>query len=115
MKQDAKEQYNDAMQRICKDDLFREIRVAELNNRRNESLEAAEAFDKKTKKITDYWRRAEESIQNNKTKSMIQFDSGSIIKSVAIQINPNVKIATRFMKGKGLMFTKTSIISFFMM
>ena len=28
---------------------FREIKMAELNNRRNESLEAAEAFDKKTK------------------------------------------------------------------
>ena len=50
MKQDAKEQYNDAMQRICKDDPFREIKVAELNNRRSESLGAAEAFDKKTKK-----------------------------------------------------------------
>ena len=50
MKQDAKEQYNDAMQRICKDDPFREIKVAELNNRRSESLGAAEDFDKKTKK-----------------------------------------------------------------
>ena len=29
MKQDAKEQYNDAMQRICKDNPFREIKVAE--------------------------------------------------------------------------------------
>ena len=111
-KQDAKEQYNDAMQRICKDDPFREIKVAELNNRRNESLETAEAFDKKTKKITDYWRRAEELMQNNKTKSMIQFDSGSSIKSVTMQINLNVKITTRFMKGKELMFTKTLIISF---
>ena len=49
MKQDAEEQYNDAMQRISKDDPFRKIKMAELNNRRNESLEAAEAFDKKTK------------------------------------------------------------------
>ena len=67
---------------------------------------------RKQKKITDYWRRAEELMQNNKTKSMIKFDSGSSIKSVTIQINPNVKITTRFMKGKELMFTKTSIISF---
>ena len=47
------------MQRISKDDPFREIKMAEVNNRRNENLEAAEAFDKKTKKrkhkkITDY-------------------------------------------------------------
>ena len=31
---------------------FQEIKVVELNNRRNESLEAGEAFDKKTKKKT---------------------------------------------------------------
>ena len=41
MKKDADGQYNDAMQRISKDDPFQEIRMAELNNRRNESLEAA--------------------------------------------------------------------------
>ena len=48
MEQGAEEQYNDAMQRISKDDPFREIKMAEVNNRRNENLEAAEAFDKKT-------------------------------------------------------------------
>ena len=65
MKKDAEEQYNDAMQRISKDDPFQEIKMAELNTRRNESLEAAEALYKKTKKpkrknMTDYWKRAEE-------------------------------------------------------
>ena len=59
MEQGAEEQYNDAMQRISKDDPFQEIKMAEVNNRRNENLEAAEAFDNKTKKrkrkkITDY-------------------------------------------------------------
>ena len=53
MKQDAEEQYNDAMQRLFKDDSFQEAKVAELNIKRNESLETAEeAFDKKTKKST---------------------------------------------------------------
>ena len=51
-------------------------------------------------------------MQDNKTESVIEFDSGSSIKSVAIQTNPNVKITTRFMKGKMLIFAKTSIISF---
>ena len=49
MKKAAEEQYNGTMQQISKDDPFREIKMAELNNRRNESLEAAEAFDKKAK------------------------------------------------------------------
>ena len=70
--------------------------MAELNNRRNESLEGEEAFDKETKKqkrkiITDYWKRTEELMQENKTKSVIEFDSSSSIKSVAIQTKPNVK------------------------
>ena len=40
-----------------------------------------------------------------------KFDSGSSIKYVAMQTNTNVKITTCFMKGKMLMFTKTSIIN----
>ena len=51
-------------------------------------------------------------MQDNKTKSVIKCDSGSSIKSVATQTNPNVKITTHLMKGEMLMFTKTSIISF---
>ena len=51
-------------------------------------------------------------MQDSKIKSVIEFDSGSSIKSVAIQTNPNVKVTTCFMKGKMLMFVKSSIISF---
>ena len=102
MKQDAEEQNNGAIQRLSKDDPFPEIKTVELNNRRNESLKDAEAFDKKTKKqkckkITDYWKRTEELMQDNKTKSVIEFDSSSSIKSVAIQTNPNVKLTTHDM------------------
>ena len=47
------------------------------NNWRNESLEAAETFDKKkyknAKKISDYWKRTEELMQGNETKSEIEF------------------------------------------
>ena len=37
-------------------------------------------------------------MQDNKAKSMIQFDWG--IKSIAIQTNPKVKVTTRFLKDK---------------
>ena len=52
--------------------------MVELNNRRNESLEAGEAFDKKTKKkkpkkITKYWKRTE-LMQDKKIKSVIEFN-----------------------------------------
>ena len=72
MKQDTEEQNNDAVQWICKDDTFWEIKVVELHNRRKQSLEAAEAFDRinekqKHKKVTDYWKRTEELMQYNQS------------------------------------------------
>ena len=67
MKQDAEEQYNDAIQRISNDSSLIEFKIAELNNRRNESLEAAQAFyqkirkQKRKKTITaHYWKKTEE-------------------------------------------------------
>ena len=47
--------------------------MVEINIRRNESLETAEAFNKKKQKITDYWKKTEGLIQDNKTKSVIEF------------------------------------------
>ena len=43
---------------------------------------------------------------------MIELDSCTSKKSIAIQTNSNVKVTTHFMKGKMLMFAKTPIISF---
>ena len=65
MRQDAEERYNNVMQRLSRNNPFREIKATELINRRNESLEVAEAFDKKIKrqkrkKITDYWKKTED-------------------------------------------------------
>ena len=52
-------------------------------------------------------------MQNSKMKSVMEFNSGSSFKSIAIQTSPNVKVtATQVMKGKMIMFAKTSIISF---
>ena len=33
--------------------------------------------------MTDYWKRTEGLMQDNETKSVVEFDSGSSIKSVA--------------------------------
>ena len=81
-KQDAEEQYNDAVWQISKGGPFQEIKVAELNNRINERLEAMEAFDKKTKKQKQKNNRllekTQEFMQSNKTKSVVEFDSGSL-------------------------------------
>ena len=50
-------------------------------------------------------------MQDNNTQSVIEFGSGSSIKSVTIQTNPNMKITTQFMRVK-MLLAKTSIFSF---
>ena len=58
--------------------------------------------------------RNNETQKNNKIKTMTDFYESctNSIKSIAIKKNLTVKLTTRFMKGKMLMFSKTSVTSF---
>ena len=72
---------------------------------------------KKTKRkmtITDYVDRMVEAQEKTNVKSLIEFDQehSNSIKVVMVKQNPNVKVTTRFMSGKMLMFAKVSIKSF---
>ena len=62
----------------------------------------------------DYVERKEIAYQNNKIKSIIDFDDDQAnrIKSLAVEVKSNVAITTRFMKGKMPMFPKTSLKGF---
>ena len=69
----------------------------------------------KTKRtIVDYMTRREEAHKNNKIKSLIDFDEANTndIKSIAVEKKSNIKLTTRFIKGKMLMFAKTLLQSF---
>ena len=69
----------------------------------------------KTKRtIVDYMIRREEAHKNNKIKSLIDFDEANTndIKSIAVEKKSNIKLTNRFIKGKMLMFAKTSLQSF---
>ena len=83
-------------------------------------MEAAEKFDQKKKKskrkntLIDYLERQKHALNDAKVKSIIDFDlkdSGSV-KSLTIEKNTKIKLTTRFLNGKILMFTKLSIKSF---
>ena len=58
--------------------------------------------------------RREEAHKNNKIKSLIDFDEANTndIKSIAVKKKSNIKLTNRFIKGKMLMFAKTSLQSF---
>ena len=69
---------------------------------------------KRKRTILDYMDMQEQAQKNNKIKSMIDFDEEhtNSVKSLAIEKKLNVTLTTRFMKGKMLMFGKTSLQSF---
>ena len=68
------------------------------------------------KKITLYHQleRQEETYRRNKIKSSTDFDEEymSSVKSLAIKKETKVILTTRFLNGKMLIFSKTSIQSF---
>ena len=120
MKDSIEEQYNDQLHKLNKNDPFYQIKLSSLNHKRLAGLEAAKYFDEKKKKqkrkltLIDYSERISEAHKNTSIKSLIDFDNeySSSIKAVAIKQSTNVKVTTRFISGKMLMFAKVSIKSF---
>ena len=69
---------------------------------------------KKKRTLYHYLDRQEEAYRNNKTTSLIDFDDEyvSSVKSLAMKKEAEVNLATSFLNGKMLIFSKTSIQSF---
>ena len=69
---------------------------------------------KKRKIKDDYKDRKTCFLEDKKIKTMIDFEENNCgsIKSLAIKSSTNVKVSSRFIKGKMLMFAKLSIKSF---
>ena len=69
---------------------------------------------KKKRTIIDYTECKEIAHKNNKIKSIIDFDEEQTnsIKSLAVEKKSNIALTTRFMKGKMLIFAKTSLQGF---
>ena len=120
IKADIDEEYNDALNRLSKDDRFYDIKLSAIKTERKNSLDSLESFDKKNKRakkkrtLIDHLERKEVNYKNNKIKSIIDFDDSQArsIKSLAVEVKTNVTVTTRFMKGKMLMFAKTSLQGF---
>ena len=96
------------------------MKLIALKAEKQQDLKVVEAFEKKNKKmkrkrtIVDYLTRHDEAHKNNKIKSIIDFDEehANSIKSLVVEKKSNVSLTTRFMKGKMLMFAKTSLQTF---
>ena len=120
MQEEIIEKFNNERQKIKESDPFFAAKIRSLENRRNAEAEAVERFKQQEKKrhrktvLSPFSDRMENAIKNNKVKIIIDFcdqDTASI-KALGVKTNDKVKITTRFIKGKMLMFSKTSIRSF---
>ena len=120
IKQEVEEKYNDLKMNLSKDDKFYEIKLSTLNAEKHETLEAADNFDKRSKRqkkkrtLYHYLEREEKVYRNNKIKSLIDVDEECVssIKMLATKKETKVNLTTRFLNRKMLLFSKTFIQSF---
>ena len=59
-------------------------------------------------------KKIAESLDTRKTKMVVEFNDheSASIKSFAVKKHSSIKVTTRFMSGKSLMFAKLSLMSF---
>ena len=120
VKQYAEEKFNDKIAKFHKDDQFYNIKYQTFKHELLVEIEAAEKIDEKKKKtrkrtkLIYFSERQKHALNDSKVKSLIDFDQSQAasIKSLSIEKNVNVKLTTRFLNGKMLMFSKLSIKSF---
>ena len=120
LKEEMDERFNNVRQKIKETDKFYAAKIRSIENRKKAENEALERFKEREKKyhkrtgLTSYVDRMDDANKNQKVKTIIDFsdqDTASI-KALGIKTNDKIKITTRFIKGKMLMFSKVSLKSF---
>ena len=114
------DKFNQQFHKLNTNDPFYQIKLSSIKQEQAEGLEAAKNLEAKRKKqkkrttLIDYFDRMNEANQNTNIKSMIEFDPehSNSIQTVLVKQNPNVKVTSRFISVKMLMFAKVSIKSF---
>ena len=120
LEQNINQEFDQAVSLIKENDPYKDIRLTELKNKKEEDMDALECLKKKEKKSKkrkvkdDFDDRKTSLFADRKVKTMIDFEecNSSSIKSLIIKGSPNIKVSSRFIKGKMLMFAKLSIKSF---
>ena len=120
IKQHTEEKFNDSIAKLDKNDPFYQIKYDSVKNTYLSEIEAAQQFESKKRKnkrkldLTDYSNRLQKVLKDPKVKSLIDFDRerSASIKAASVEKNTKVKLTTRYLNGKMLMFSKLSIKSF---
>ena len=118
--EEINQNYLDRLNKLKSTDRFYLVKKASIEENWKTELEALESYkkkkrtSKKRKSLVAYNDYKDAISQNPNIKSIINFDidQANSIKSLAVQTKSTVDITTRFIKGKMLMFAKSSIQSF---
>ena len=103
-----------------KNDPTYQARKEYLENKMEEDFDAVDPFEqnlkkgRKKRKFQDIDSKIADAVDSRKTKMILEFNNqeSASIKSFAAKKNDCVKVTTRFLPGKMLMFAKLSLMSF---
>ena len=118
MKEEIIQNFQNKIFNLNKNDPTYEARKKCYENKMEEELDSVESFakskNKKKRKLKYVDEKIAESLDPRKTKMVTEFNNyeAASIKSTAVKKRNNIKVTTRFMSGKLLMFAKLSLKSF---
>ena len=123
IKKQIEEEFKQKMKKYNPRDIFYQELKENLERKRDEDLEAIEAYENKkkstrsffnSKKINSLEDQISDSLDMRKNKMLLEFNDSqsSSIKQIAVKTNTSIKCTTRFLFGKLLMFAKLSLKSF---
>ena len=120
LKEHIENEYNDSLFKIKDDDPYKDLQKRQLEDQLLRDLDAVDCLKRQEKKRKkriikdDLDLRTEKLLKDRRVKTMIDFEYNDCnsIKSLALKKTTDVKVTSRFIKGKMLMFAKLSIKSF---
>ena len=120
IEEDINERYNNDILKVKTNDKFYKSKINCIENRKRREMESLTQFKEKESKshkkknLYSYFDLMEKANSDLKVKNVIDFSEQDIagVKAIAVKKRDKVKITTRFMKGKMLMFSKISLKSF---
>ena len=120
MREEIIQKYNGLILRLDKNDPVYEAKKELHQNKREEDLDSIDSLEAKLKingkkrMFHDIDAKIDEAVNSNKTKMIFEFNcqESASIKSFAVKQSDQVKLTTRFLSWKMLMFVKLSLMSF---
>ena len=120
MREEIYSEYNSKLLSLDKNDPFYDGRKEYFKNKMEEDLDAVNSFEQKIKRergkrrFLDIDSKIADAVDFRKTKMILECynrESASV-KSFAVKKNDHIKVTTRFLYGKMLMFAKLLLMSF---